>query len=106
MTRRGPTSGAGSVCEADGRTSPRVPLGRAVLSDHIDIMYRAAYGLCGSRHDAEDLVQETFVRVLKRERLVHRGHEPLLVCVAGAIPPESREPRPPPRLADGCGRSS
>ena len=41
------------------------------LGDHIDVMFRVAWALCGSRQDAEDLVQETFVKVLKRPRLVH-----------------------------------
>jgi RNA polymerase sigma-70 factor (ECF subfamily) len=40
------------------------------LADHIDVLFRVAWALCGSRHDAEDLVQETFVKVLKRPRLV------------------------------------
>jgi RNA polymerase sigma-70 factor (ECF subfamily) len=31
--------------------------------------------LCGSRHDAEDLVQETFVNVLKRPRLLRERNE-------------------------------
>ena len=34
------------------------------LSQHVDRLYRAAWALCGSRDDAEDLVQETFARVL------------------------------------------
>jgi RNA polymerase sigma-70 factor, ECF subfamily len=38
--------------------------------DHIDALYRAAWALCGSRHDAETLVQDTFAGVLKRPRLV------------------------------------
>jgi RNA polymerase sigma-70 factor (ECF subfamily) len=41
------------------------------LGDHIDRLYRAAWALCGSREDAEDLVQETFARVLARPRLLH-----------------------------------
>jgi RNA polymerase sigma-70 factor (ECF subfamily) len=45
------------------------------LPDHIDALYRAACAICGSRHDAEDLVQETFVRVLKRPRFIRRDHE-------------------------------
>jgi RNA polymerase sigma-70 factor, ECF subfamily len=39
-------------------------------------MYRAAWALCGRREDAEDLVQETFVRVLARPRVV-RGEDEL-----------------------------
>jgi RNA polymerase sigma-70 factor (ECF subfamily) len=42
---------------------------------HADRLYRAAWGLCGSRHDAEDLVQETFVNVLKRPRLLRDDNE-------------------------------
>jgi RNA polymerase sigma-70 factor, ECF subfamily len=38
------------------------------LGDHLDRLYRAARALCGSREEAEDLVQETFVRVLRRPR--------------------------------------
>ena len=45
------------------------------LPDHIDALYRAACAICGSRHDAEDLVQETFVRVLGRPRFVRRDRE-------------------------------
>jgi RNA polymerase sigma-70 factor, ECF subfamily len=46
------------------------PLDPMVLADHIDVLYRAAWALCGSRHEAEDLVQETFARVLRRPRLL------------------------------------
>ncbi|HWX75295.1 MAG TPA: RNA polymerase sigma factor [Solirubrobacteraceae bacterium] len=45
------------------------------LSQHIDRLYRAAWGLCGSREDAEDLVQETFARVLSRPRVLHGDDE-------------------------------
>jgi RNA polymerase sigma-70 factor, ECF subfamily len=41
------------------------------LGQHIDRLYRAAWALCGSREDAEDLVQETFARVLSRKRVLH-----------------------------------
>ncbi|MGZ4297824.1 MAG: RNA polymerase sigma factor [Solirubrobacteraceae bacterium] len=44
------------------------------LGTHTDALYRAAWALCGSAHDAEDLVQETFVNVLARPRLI-RGSE-------------------------------
>jgi RNA polymerase sigma-70 factor, ECF subfamily len=46
------------------------------LSQHVDRLYRAAWGLCGSREDAEDLVQETFARVLSRPRVL-RGDDEL-----------------------------
>src|SRR3954454_3417749 len=42
------------------------------LGDHIDRLFRAAWALCGSREDAEDLVQETYERVLRRPRFVRR----------------------------------
>jgi len=40
------------------------------LGDHLDRLYRAAWGLCGSREDAEDMVQETYARVLRKPRLL------------------------------------
>jgi RNA polymerase sigma-70 factor (ECF subfamily) len=40
------------------------------LGDHIDRLYRAAWSLCGSREQAEDLVQETFAQVLRKPRLL------------------------------------
>jgi RNA polymerase sigma-70 factor (ECF subfamily) len=60
--------------DPDDRLSPSV-LNPARLPDHIDALYRAACALSGSRHDAEDLVQETLARVRKRPRLVRRDHE-------------------------------
>jgi RNA polymerase sigma-70 factor (ECF subfamily) len=45
------------------------------LPDYIDRLYRAAWALCGSRHDAEDLVQETFATVLKCPRLLHTDND-------------------------------
>jgi RNA polymerase sigma-70 factor, ECF subfamily len=46
------------------------------LTRHIDRLYRAAWALCGSREDAEDLVQDTFARVLSKRRLL-RGDDDL-----------------------------
>ena len=40
------------------------------LGGHRDRLQRAAWALCDSRQDAEDLVQETFTRVLARPRLL------------------------------------
>jgi RNA polymerase sigma-70 factor (ECF subfamily) len=46
------------------------------LPGHVDRLYRAAWALSGSPHDAEDLVQETFLRVLSRPRIL-RGDDEL-----------------------------
>jgi hypothetical protein len=40
------------------------------LARHTDRLRRAAWALCGSRRDAEDLVQETFTRVLEDVRVL------------------------------------
>jgi RNA polymerase sigma-70 factor (ECF subfamily) len=45
------------------------------LGAHVERLYRAAYGLCGSRQDAEDLVQDTYERVLRRPRFVRRDDD-------------------------------
>jgi RNA polymerase sigma-70 factor (ECF subfamily) len=45
------------------------------LTKHVDRLYRAAWALCGSREDAEDLVQETFARVLSRPRVLQGDDE-------------------------------
>jgi RNA polymerase sigma-70 factor, ECF subfamily len=50
--------------------TPEHQLDPAVLGDHFDRLYRAAWALCGSREDAEDLVQDTYARVLARPRVV------------------------------------
>src|SRR5436190_963425 len=49
-------------------TRPARLLDPAQIGDHLDRLYRAAWALCGSREDAEDLVQETYARVLSRPR--------------------------------------
>jgi RNA polymerase sigma-70 factor, ECF subfamily len=41
------------------------------LTRHIDRLYRAAWGLCGSKEDAEDCVKEMFAWVLSRPRQLH-----------------------------------
>jgi RNA polymerase sigma-70 factor (ECF subfamily) len=52
----------------------------ARLGDHLDRLYRAAWGLCGSREEAEDLVQDTYARVLARPRFI-RGEEDLAYLI-------------------------
>ena len=43
--------------------------------DHLDRLYRAAWALCGSREDAEDLVQETYLRVFAKPRLLRNDDD-------------------------------
>jgi RNA polymerase sigma-70 factor (ECF subfamily) len=50
--------------------TPERQLDPDALGDHIDRLYRAAWGLCGSREEAEDFVQETFALVLRKPRIV------------------------------------
>jgi RNA polymerase sigma-70 factor (ECF subfamily) len=51
------------------------PLDTARLGDHLDRLYRAAFAYVGTRHEAEDLVQETYARVLARPRRMTPGRE-------------------------------
>jgi RNA polymerase sigma-70 factor (ECF subfamily) len=52
------------------------------LAQHTDRLYRAAWALSGSPEEAEDLVQDTFVRVLRRPRMLRREASDLayLMC--------------------------
>jgi RNA polymerase sigma-70 factor (ECF subfamily) len=51
-------------------TPPDRMLDPSTLGDHIDRLFRAAWALSGSRVEAEDLVQETFARVLAKPRRI------------------------------------
>ncbi len=42
---------------------------------HLDRLSAAAYSLCGNRHDADDLVQETYLALLRRPRRLTGGSE-------------------------------
>jgi RNA polymerase sigma-70 factor (ECF subfamily) len=42
---------------------------------HIDALFRAAWAMSGSPQIAEDLVQETYVKVLSRPRLLRRDDD-------------------------------
>jgi RNA polymerase sigma-70 factor, ECF subfamily len=55
---------------AGQRMAPDRQLDPEALGDHIDRLYRAARSLTRSREEAEDLVQETFARVLQKPRLL------------------------------------
>jgi RNA polymerase sigma-70 factor (ECF subfamily) len=45
------------------------------LGDHIDRLYRAACALTGSRIAADDLVQDTYARVLSKPRLLRNDDD-------------------------------
>jgi RNA polymerase sigma-70 factor, ECF subfamily len=45
------------------------------LVRHVDTLHRAAWALCGSREDAEDLVQELCARVLAKPRRLQGDDE-------------------------------
>lgn len=72
-------------------------------------LYRLARGLCRSHHEAEDLVQETFARVLARPRRLGRGNE--LAYLARALRnthimgcrAAARRPLTVPILETNCG---
>jgi RNA polymerase sigma-70 factor (ECF subfamily) len=80
------------------------------LGDHVDRLYRAAWALCGSREDAEDLVQETYARVLQKPRML-RSDEDLgyLLRVLrnthfSRLRAAARRPRPEPFVDDDIDR--
>ena len=39
-------------------------------AEHLPQLFRLAWSLCGSRHLAEELTQETYARVLSRPRRI------------------------------------
>ncbi|MDP9187742.1 MAG: RNA polymerase sigma factor [Actinomycetota bacterium] len=43
--------------------------------DHVDALFRVACAICGSRAVAEDLVQETYVKVLSKPRIIRRDDD-------------------------------
>jgi RNA polymerase sigma-70 factor (ECF subfamily) len=58
----------------------QAPRGQRLLDperagDHLDRLYRAARAYCGSREAAEDLVQETYLRVLSRPRFLRNDDD-------------------------------
>ena len=50
------------------------PLEPQALPDHLTRLYRAAWAMCGCREDAEDLVQDTYAKVLAKPRMI-KGDE-------------------------------
>ena len=63
------------MAEGVGAAVTEQRLEPARLARHRPRLLRAAYAMSGSREDAEDLVQETFERVLRRPRFVQRDND-------------------------------
>ena len=42
-----------------------MPTWAELVEEHADSVYRLAFRLAGNQHDAEDLTQETFMRVFR-----------------------------------------
>ena len=55
--------------------APDRMLDPGTLGDHVDRLFRAAWALSGSRVDAEDLVQETFAKVLAKPRRIRNDDD-------------------------------
>ena len=74
--RAEPPSGRGTMWS--GVPTADHQLDRERLPQHRDRLFRTAIVMTGSRQDAEDLVQETYVRVLRQalrvELMVSRRH--------------------------------
>ncbi len=80
-----PAADTGSGAQVAGALTAGLPAVRVIsarrlaesqqLPEHVDRLHRAALALCGSSHDAEDLVQETFAKVLARPRRLHGDDE-------------------------------
>jgi RNA polymerase sigma factor (sigma-70 family) len=56
---------AAPVAIAPVETAWTPPSWDEVVREHADRVYRLAYRLSGNQHDAEDLTQETFIRVFR-----------------------------------------
>jgi RNA polymerase sigma-70 factor, ECF subfamily len=70
-----PTSAPPGRRVARASTTAEHVLDPQTLGDHFDRLFRAAWALSGSRQDAEDLVQETYARVLARPRLLRKDDD-------------------------------
>ena len=74
-----------------------------MVDEHGATLYRMAYRMAGDRHEAEDLVQETFRSAWKSRRLFRpgRGERAWLAAILRRrVADHWRRPRPPIPLAD------
>ncbi len=61
----GPATGTAPTSVPAGTEVYVPPSWEQIVTDHSARVYRLAYRLTGNQHDAEDLTQETFVRVFR-----------------------------------------
>lgn len=66
---------SGPACDPVGDSDGARFLDPGALAANWAVLYRAARALCRSHHEAEDLVQETFTRVLARPRVLRRSDD-------------------------------
>ena len=64
-----------SACDGASDSDQPYVLNPRALVAHRAALYRVAHALCQSHHEAEDLVQETFARVLARPRVLRPGND-------------------------------
>lgn len=70
-----PVAPPASACDAASESDQAHVLNPRALVAHRAVLYRVARALCHSHHEAEDLVQETFARVLARPRVLRPGND-------------------------------
>jgi RNA polymerase sigma-70 factor, ECF subfamily len=84
----------------------RRPLDPEGAAHHHGRLYRMACAMCGSPHLAEDLVQDTYLRVLSRPRVLRNDNEFFYLATAlrnammSHFRAEGRRARPGPELDD------
>src|SRR3954468_22727097 len=78
--------------------SPPPRLDPARAGDQLDRLYRLAVVLTGSQHEAEDVVQDVYVRLLSRPRFLRRGDDfaYLARCVRNELSNRRRRARSAP----------
>ena len=57
------------------KPAAKTRLDEPTLVGHLDVMYKVALSLCGSPHEAQDIVQDVCVKLLSRPRHATRGRE-------------------------------
>lgn len=67
------TPAPGTMAAYDAGLEDSMPSWEQIVAEHADAVYRLALRLTGNQHDAEDLTQETFLRVFRSLDKYKRG---------------------------------